>query len=158
MPKAYRDNQEQLLRKIKEQYQGPPLKGPLRVELELHGEGRADIDNVVGAFFDTANKVLWEDDRHPSEAERVVYSAKRTYGRDGMRMLLAAGVAMRAFDDDDWAFLVSLCDGAVRDAYARRGAAPPFTAAHVEARRRMDAYNAAFLRKLQAEIVASSDK
>ena len=102
-------------------------------------------------------KVLWEDDRHPSEAERVVYSAKRTYGRDGMRMLLAAGVAMRAFDDDDWAFLVSLCDGAVRDAYARRGAAPPFTAAHVEARRRMDAYNAAFLRKLQAEVVASSD-
>ena len=63
----------------------------------------------------------------------------------------------RAFDDDDWAFLVSLCDGAVRDAYARRGAAPPFTAAHVEARRRMDAYNAAFLRKLQAEVVASSD-
>ena len=63
MPKAYRDNQEELLRKIKEQYQGAPLKGPLRVELELHGEGRADIDNVVGAFFDTANKVLWEDDR-----------------------------------------------------------------------------------------------
>lgn len=63
MPKAYKDNQKALLDKIKEQYDGPPLKGPLRVEMELKGEGRTDIDNVVGAFFDTANKVLWEDDR-----------------------------------------------------------------------------------------------
>ena len=63
MPKAYRDNQRELLAKVKVQYDGPPLKGPLRVEMELHGEGRADIDNVVGAFFDTVNKVLWEDDR-----------------------------------------------------------------------------------------------
>ena len=63
MPVAYRNNQKELLAKIKEQYDGPPLKGPLRVEMELHGEGRADIDNIVGAFFDTANKVLWEDDR-----------------------------------------------------------------------------------------------
>ena len=121
-------------------------------EAELRPRGVALVLAMADLY-----KVLWEDDRHPSEAERVVYSAKRTYGRDGMRMLLAAGVAMRAFDDDDWAFLVSLCDGAVRDAYARRGAAPPFTAAHVEARRRMDAYNAAFLRKLQTEVVASSD-
>ena len=121
-------------------------------ESELRPRGVALVLAMADLY-----KVLWEDDRHPSEAERVVYSAKRTYGRDGMRMLLAAGVAMRAFDDDDWAFLVSLCDGAVRDAYARRGAGPPFTAAHVEARRRMDAYNAAFLRKLQAEVVASSD-
>ncbi len=63
MPVAYRNNQRELLAKIKEQYNGPPLQGPLRVEMVLHGEGRADIDNVVGAFFDTANKVLWEDDR-----------------------------------------------------------------------------------------------
>ena len=92
-------------------------------EAELRPRGVALVLAMADLY-----KVLWEDDRHPSEAERVVYSAKRTYGRDGMRMLLAAGVAMRAFDDDDWAFLVSLCDGAVRDAYARRGAAPPFTA------------------------------
>ncbi len=63
MPVAYKNNQKELLAKIKEQYDGAPLKGPLRVEMVLHGEGRADIDNVVGAFFDTANKVLWEDDR-----------------------------------------------------------------------------------------------
>jgi len=63
MPKKYKDNQKELLAKVKEQYDGPPLKGPLRVEMELFGEGRADIDNVVGAFFDTVNQVLWEDDR-----------------------------------------------------------------------------------------------
>jgi Holliday junction resolvase RusA-like endonuclease len=63
MPKKYKDNQKELLEKIKEQYDGGPLEGPLRVEIELFGEGRADIDNVVGAFFDTANKILWVDDR-----------------------------------------------------------------------------------------------
>ena len=63
MPAAYRKNQKELLEKVKEQYDGGPLKGPLRVEMELRGEGRADIDNVVGAFFDTVNNVLWEDDR-----------------------------------------------------------------------------------------------
>ena len=39
------------------------MKGPVSVHLELRGEGRADIDNMVGAFFDVANKVLWVDDR-----------------------------------------------------------------------------------------------
>ncbi|WGL30556.1 RusA [Synechococcus phage S-CRES2] len=63
MPVAYKKNQKELLAKVKEQYDGPPLQGPLRVEMELYGEGRADIDNVVGAFFDTVNKVLWDDDR-----------------------------------------------------------------------------------------------
>ena len=63
MPVAYKNNQKELLAKVKEQYDGPPLEGPLRVEMELYGEGRADIDNIVGAFFDTVNKVLWTDDR-----------------------------------------------------------------------------------------------
>jgi len=63
MPKAYKDNQKELLAKVKEQYDGPPLQGPLRVEMVLHGEGRADIDNIAGALMDTANGVLWVDDR-----------------------------------------------------------------------------------------------
>jgi len=63
MPAAYKKNQKELLAKIKEQYDGPPLEGPLRVEIELRGEGRGDIDNIVGALFDTVNKVLWTDDR-----------------------------------------------------------------------------------------------
>ncbi len=52
-----------MLRQINEQYGGPALEGPLRVDLELRGEGRADLDNIVGAFLDVANKVLWVDDR-----------------------------------------------------------------------------------------------
>jgi len=63
MPVAYKKNQKEMLEKIKEQYDGLPLEGPLRIEIQLWGEGRADIDNIIGAFFDTANKGLWVDDR-----------------------------------------------------------------------------------------------
>ena len=63
MPKEYKAKQKEMLSQIVAQYDGPPMEGPLLVDLELHGEGRGDIDNMVGAFFDTANKVLWVDDR-----------------------------------------------------------------------------------------------
>ena len=63
MPKDYKNKQKEMLRQINEQYGGTPLEGPLRVDLELRGEGRADLDNIVGAFLDVANKVLWVDDR-----------------------------------------------------------------------------------------------
>ena len=63
MPADYKKKQKEMLRQINEQYGGTPLEGPLRVDLELHGEGRADLDNMVGAFLDVANKVLWVDDR-----------------------------------------------------------------------------------------------
>ena len=63
MPADYKKKQKEMLRQINEQYGGIPLEGPLRVDLELHGEGRADLDNMIGAFLDVANKVLWVDDR-----------------------------------------------------------------------------------------------
>ena len=63
MPKDYRIKQQEMLKQIREQYGGTPLEGPLRVDLELRGEGRADLDNVIAAFLDVANKVLWVDDR-----------------------------------------------------------------------------------------------
>ena len=77
MPAAYKKNQKELLAKVQEQYDGPALEGPLRVEMELYGEGRADIDNVVGAFFDTVNKVLWVDDRISIISELSVRWEKR---------------------------------------------------------------------------------
>lgn len=52
-----------MLETIKSQYQGPPLEGPLRLEINVCGEGRADADNIVGALLDCANGVLWVDDR-----------------------------------------------------------------------------------------------
>jgi Holliday junction resolvase RusA-like endonuclease len=63
MPKEYQAKRREMLRQIQEQYQGPPLEGPIRLELDVYGEGRADADNIIGAFMDTANKVLWVDDR-----------------------------------------------------------------------------------------------
>lgn len=63
MPADYKKKQKEMLRQINEQYGGTPLEGPLHVVLELRGEGRADLDNIVGAFLDVANKVLWVDDR-----------------------------------------------------------------------------------------------
>jgi len=63
MPKAYQDKRKAMLASIKEQYTGDPLEGPLRVEVNVKGEGRADGDNIVGALFDCANGVLWKDDR-----------------------------------------------------------------------------------------------
>lgn len=63
MPVEYRKKQKEMLRQIKEQFPESPLEGPLRVEIEIRGEGRADGDNIIGALFDAANRVLWVDDR-----------------------------------------------------------------------------------------------
>ena len=63
MPKSYQDKRKAMLEAIKSQYQGPPLEGPLRVEIDVWGEGRSDTDNIAGALFDCANKILWVDDR-----------------------------------------------------------------------------------------------
>jgi len=52
-----------MLAAIKKQWPLPPLEGPIRVEIEIQGEGRADADNVAGALFDCANGTLWVDDR-----------------------------------------------------------------------------------------------
>ena len=52
-----------MIRQLKEQWQGPPLEGPIRLELRVKGEGRADADNIIGALMDAANGILWVDDR-----------------------------------------------------------------------------------------------
>jgi Holliday junction resolvase RusA-like endonuclease len=63
MPKEYQAKRKEMLRQIQEQYQGPPMEGPIRLEIDVFGEGRADADNIIGALMDAANKVLWVDDR-----------------------------------------------------------------------------------------------
>ena len=51
MPAAYKKNQKELLAKVKEQYDGPPLEGPLRVEMDLYGEvSVAKFDGVDTAY------------------------------------------------------------------------------------------------------------
>lgn len=63
MPKEYQAKQKEMLRQIQDQYKANPLTGPIRLEVDVFGEGRADADNIIGAFMDTANKILWVDDR-----------------------------------------------------------------------------------------------
>lgn len=63
MPVEYKRKQAEMLRQVKEQWPFPPLEGPIRVEIDIQGEGRADGDNIIGALFDSVNKVLWVDDR-----------------------------------------------------------------------------------------------
>ena len=63
MPKEYKVKQKEMLRQVKEQWPWPPLQGPIRVEIDIAGEGRADGDNIIGALFDSLNKVVWADDR-----------------------------------------------------------------------------------------------
>lgn len=63
MPKAYQDKRKEMVRQIKEQWHGAPLEGPIRLELRIKGEGRADGDNIIGALMDAANGLLWVDDR-----------------------------------------------------------------------------------------------
>ena len=91
-------------------------------------------------------KATWDEELHPSEVERKVYSNKSEAAREGMRMLLAEGVTMRAMGDTDWDVLVALCDPSVRDAYQQRGEADsPFTSHHTKLRARMDEYLAEYI-------------
>ena len=64
MPVAYKEKQKEMRRQLQEQWgDKPPLEGPIALELEIYGEGRADADNIIGALMDAANGLLWTDDR-----------------------------------------------------------------------------------------------
>ena len=63
MPADYKRKQKAMLEEIKDQYDLPPMTGPIRLEVDVKGEGRGDADNIIGALLDTCNGVLWVDDR-----------------------------------------------------------------------------------------------
>jgi Holliday junction resolvase RusA-like endonuclease len=69
MPAAYREAQLEMQCQIRRQWQQDPLEGPLALHVEMHGEGRGDADNLVGALLDAAGPskgkpgMLWVDDR-----------------------------------------------------------------------------------------------
>lgn len=79
--------------------------------------------------------------------EHSVYVADAASGRAGMRILAEMdGVTLRAMAADDWAYLVSLCDHKVQDAFARRGqAGSPFTEVHLALRAKLDAFLTGFI-------------
>ena len=103
-------------------------------KLRPHGVG---LELVLADMY----KATWDEELHPTAAERKVYATKSESAREGMRMLLAEGITMRGMCEADWAFLVSLCDPDVQRAYAQRGKeGSPFTLLHLGLRNAMDAY------------------
>ena len=56
-------------RQINAQWSQDPLEGPIAVHIEMHGEGRGDLDNLTGFVLDAAGPakgrpgILWVDDR-----------------------------------------------------------------------------------------------
>ena len=64
MPKEYKQKQAEMKRQLLEAWgDREPLGGPIGLDLELYGEARADADNIIGALMDSANGLLWHDDR-----------------------------------------------------------------------------------------------
>lgn len=69
MAQSYRDAQAEMRKQVKNQWEQGPLEGPLAVHIEMHGEGRGDLDNMTGFVLDAAGPskgvpgILWVDDR-----------------------------------------------------------------------------------------------
>ena len=101
---------------------------------------QVDLELIVADLY----KVMWTEhlmiERHSRAVESSVYLADGSSGRQGIRLLRAEpGVVLRAMGDADWAFLVRLCDGSVKEAYACRGQpSSPFSPVHVAMRARLD--------------------
>lgn len=63
MPQVYKDNQRAIAKQIREQWPHDPIDTPIHLHLEVYGEGRGDTDNIAGALMDSAQGILWTDDR-----------------------------------------------------------------------------------------------
>lgn len=63
MPAPYKMAQAEMRRQLREQWQEAPLDGPVRLSMAVFGEGRGDADNIAGAFMDSAQGIVFTDDR-----------------------------------------------------------------------------------------------
>ena len=63
MPKSYQDWRKECRSLLIEAWNFDPINTPIAVEIDCFGAARGDVDNYMGALFDTANKILWADDR-----------------------------------------------------------------------------------------------
>lgn len=63
MPKEYKEAQRLMREQLREQWTIAPLECPVRIHLEMRGEGRGDPDNIIGAFLDAAVGIVFVDDR-----------------------------------------------------------------------------------------------
>lgn len=63
MPKPYQEWRKECARLLREAWKHEPIDHPIAVEIDCYGTARGDVDNYMGALFDTANKIIWTDDR-----------------------------------------------------------------------------------------------
>lgn len=63
MPASYKEAQSEMRRQLLEQWKEGPLEGPILLDIEVFGEGRGDTDNIAGAFMDSAQGIIFTDDR-----------------------------------------------------------------------------------------------
>lgn len=63
MPKSYQQWRKECSDLLKEAWPYEPINHPIAVEIDCYGTARGDIDNYMGALFDTANGIVWADDR-----------------------------------------------------------------------------------------------
>jgi Holliday junction resolvase RusA-like endonuclease len=63
MPKPYQQWRKECSDLLKQAWDYDPIDKPIAVEIDCYGTARGDIDNYMGALFDTANRILWVDDR-----------------------------------------------------------------------------------------------
>jgi len=63
MPKQYQAWRKECADMLKIAWNREPIDHPIAVEIDCYGTARGDIDNYMGALFDTANKIIWTDDR-----------------------------------------------------------------------------------------------
>lgn len=63
MPKPYQEWRKECADLLKKAWDRDPIDHPIAVEIDCYGTARGDLDNYMGALFDTANKIIWVDDR-----------------------------------------------------------------------------------------------
>jgi hypothetical protein len=125
--KTPEDARKQLELAARRKDQGHPTSCSERLRAFYEAEMREhaiSLELVVADLY----KAMWTEDlmieRAPDDCVRSsAYCADAASARQGILLLVAnaPGVTMRATDENDWAYLATLCDPAVAEAYATRG-------------------------------------
>lgn len=63
MPRPYQLWRKECAELLRKAWLAPPISHPIAVEIDCYGTARGDVDNYMGALFDTANGIIWVDDR-----------------------------------------------------------------------------------------------
>ncbi len=77
MPKPYQEWRKECSELLRQSWRLEPIAHPIAVEVDCYGTARGDIDNYMGALFDSANKILWVDDRSSIIQKATVSFFKR---------------------------------------------------------------------------------